>query len=106
MKASSTGLSAGRVGRAGGVTVIGIALRLISRLVAKVRAPTRPATTRARMIIFGVIQSCSRTLARDIIVSAEERPAPMAAPTERSLTPQFDVKVKVSPARELAVSSA
>src|SRR5437899_6236703 len=96
MKASSTWLSAGLIGRAGAGSVTGVAVRLISRVVAKARTLTRPTTRRPRTIVLGVIQSCSRTLARDIIVSAAERPASMAAPTGRSLTPDFDVKAKVS----------
>src|SRR5439155_1342150 len=67
MKASSTGLSAGRAGRAGGVSTTGVVVRLISRVVAKARTPMRPMTRRARRIVLGVIQSCTRPLARDIV---------------------------------------
>src|SRR2546427_722268 len=70
---------------AGGVAATGVALRLISRVVAKARTPTRPMTRRVRRIVLGVIQRCSRPLARDIIVVAAERPTCMAAPTGRSL---------------------
>src|SRR6266581_505534 len=96
MKASSTGLSAGRAGRAGGVSAIGVALRLISRVVAKARTPTRPMTRRVRRIVLRVIQRCSRLLARDIIVAAAERPTCMAAPPGKIAGRLFDVKANLA----------
>src|SRR5262245_470876 len=83
MKSSSTGLRAGRAGRAGCGTAAGAALRLISRVVARARTPTRPRTTVPRTIVRGL--SCSKPLARDIIVSAAERQTSMAGPTGTSL---------------------
>src|SRR5215510_6074029 len=85
MKASSTGVMAGRAGREDGVTATGVALLLISRVVEKMMTPTRPRTTRPRIIALGLIRRCSRPLARDIIVAAAGRPTAMAASTGRSL---------------------
>src|SRR5882724_11540410 len=96
MKVSSTGLSAGRVGRTGGGAGTGVTARLISRVVAKARTPTRPTARRPRTSVLGLIQRCSRPLARDIIVSAAGRPTSMPAPTGRSLTTQFDVKANLA----------